>query len=131
MLLVVAAGGAAGAVARYLLGEAFPTAGDGFPWTTFAINVSGAFLLALLPAFQLVIDHPLVPPALGTGLLGGYTTLSTYSEQTRHLLDLGRTSLALTYLVGTLAACLVGVAVADHFSSLAARAMFEEEEGDL
>jgi CrcB protein len=131
LVLAVAAGGAVGAVVRYLLGEAFPGSADAFPWTTFAINVSGAFLLALLPAFGSVRRHQVLPPLLGTGVLGGYTTLSTYSEQTRHLLDVGRTGLALAYLGGTFAACLLGVAVADHFSTLAQRAEFEEEEGDL
>jgi len=131
VLLAVALGGAAGALARFALGEAFPSAYDGFPWTTFAINVSGCFLLALLPAFTAVVDHPLVPPTLGTGVLGGFTTLSTYSEQTRHLLDIGRAGLAFTYLLGTLTACLLAVAVADHFSTATRRALFEQEEGDL
>jgi fluoride exporter len=130
LVAAVAVGGAVGAVARYLLGEAFPVTGS-FPWTTFAINVSGAFLLALLPAFAVVRRHEVLPPLLGTGVLGGYTTLSTYSEQTRHLLGVGHTSAALLYLGGTFAACLVAVAVADHFSTLAQRAEFEAEEGDL
>jgi fluoride exporter len=131
LLAAVAVGGALGGVARYLLGEAFPTSNDGFPWTTLAINVTGSFILALLPAFAVVRRHEVLPPLLGTGVLGGYTTLSTYSEQARHLLDIGRSGLALTYLVGTLAACLVGVAVADRFSTRAERVEFEVEEGDL
>jgi len=131
VLIAVAVGGAVGATGRYGLGQAFPSAADGFPWTTFAINVSGSFLLALLPAFAAVVDHPLIPPALGTGVLGGYTTLSTYSEQSRHLLDIGHTGTALVYLLGTLVACIVAVAVADRFSTATRRALFEEEEGDL
>ncbi len=130
-MVAVAVGGAAGAVARHLLAEAFPTAGEAFPWGTFGINVSGAFLLALLPAFAVVRRHELLPPLLGTGLLGGYTTLSTYSEQARHLLDVGQTGLATAYVVGTLAACLGAVAVADRFSTTAQRREFDEEEGDL
>jgi CrcB protein len=128
---VVAAGGAAGAVARYRLGVWFPTSSVGFPWTTLAINVSGSFLLALLPALTLVRRHPLLPPLLGPGLLGGFTTLSAYSEQTRHLLDAGRTGVAAAYVVVTLAACLAAVALADLVSSPAERAEFEAEEGDL
>ncbi len=127
----VALGGAVGACGRYALSTAFPDAGAGFPWTTFAINVGGAFLLALLPAFSAVRRHVHLPPLLGTGVLGGFTTLSTYSEQTRALLASGHVATATLYLVGTLAACLVAVAAADHFSTLAARAEFEEEEGDL
>lgn len=131
MVAAVALGGAIGAVARHLLGEAFPGTPDGFPWTTFAINVSGSFLLALLPAFAVVRRRELLPPLLGTGVLGGYTTLSTYAEQARHLLDIGRPGSAGVYLIGTLGACLVAVALADHFSSRAARSEFESEEGDL
>ncbi len=111
---VVALGGAAGALARYGLSEAFPDRADGFPWTIFAINVVGCLLLALLPALAVVVDHPLLPPLLGTGVLGGFTTLSTYAEQSRALVDGGHAGLAGAYVVGTLAACLLAVAVADR-----------------
>lgn len=131
VLAVVALGGVLGALARFGLGEAFPDDGTSFPWTVFAINVAGSFLLALLPASSAVRRNPLLPPLLGTGVLGGFTTLSTASEQTRALLDAGRPGTATAYLVGTLAAALVAVAVADRFSDLAARAEFEAEEGDL
>lgn len=130
-LAAVGAGAAIGSVVRYGLGEAFPTTSGDFPWTIFAINVSGAFLLALLPVLAIVVDHPLMPPLLGTGVLGGYTTLSTYAEQTRDLFDGGHTATALLYLFGTLAVCLVAVAIADRFSNAARRRVFEAEEGDL
>lgn len=131
LVLAVAVGGAAGAVARHLLTVAFPDTATSFPWTTFAINVSGAFLLALLPALAAVTRSEVLPPLLGTGLLGGYTTLSAYSEQTRALAGAGHTGLAGLYLVGTLAVCLVAVAVADRLSTVAQRALFEREDGDL
>jgi CrcB protein len=112
----VAVGGAAGAVLRHLLGEAF--APSGFPWVTFAINVSGSFLLALLPA---LLSHPAVgrrrpalAAALGPGLLGGYTTLSAYSEESRALLADGDLLVAVAYVVGTLVCCLLAVALADR-----------------
>ncbi len=57
LCLAVAAGGAVGASLRYLLGEAVPDH-DGFPWTTFAINVVGSFLLAALPAVDRVRRSP-------------------------------------------------------------------------
>lgn len=126
----VALGGAVGALLRYALGEA---AGDGpgFPWTTFTINVTGAFLLALLPAFSAVRRSRLLAVALGPGVLGGYTTLSATSEQGRSLLDQGRPALAAAYLLGTLAACLVAVEVASRWSTPTEQVEFALEEGDL
>lgn len=125
----MALGGAAGALARWALGVALPD-GAGFPWTTFAINVVGSFLLALLPAFLVVRRSRLLTVGLGTGVLGGFTTLSTYSEQSRALLAAGRPGLAATYLLGTLAACLVAVAAARRFSSPLAQRVFEDDEGN-
>ncbi len=131
MLLVVAAGGAVGACLRWALGQAFPVVGGHFPWTTFAINVSGAAALATLPGITFVRRHRLLPPALGTGLLGGFTTLSAYAEESRALVADGRSALAATYVVGTFAACLVTVALVDAVVSAAWRAEFDAEEGDL
>lgn len=126
---VVAVGGAAGATLRWLLGSWQPD-GPGFPWTTFAINVAGSFLLALLPAFAGVRRRPMLALGLGPGLLGGFTTLSAYAEQGRVLLADGRPGLAASYLLGTLAACLVAVQLAHRLSTPAAQAEFEDEEGN-
>ena len=130
LLAAVAAGGAIGALSRWGLTEAFPSGTDEFPWTTFAVNVVGSLLLALLPAFAVVRRRQVLAVGLGPGVLGGFTTLSTYSEQTRALLDHGRTGTAALYVLGTLAACLLAVAVADHWSTLRERAAFEAEGGD-
>ena len=130
-MLAVALGGAVGALARYLLSDAFPHDTGAFPWTTFAINISGSFLLALLPASAAVRRHDVLPPLLGTGVLGGFTTLSAYSEETRALAAAGHTATAGLYLLGTLAACLVAVAAADRLSTAAERREFADEEGDL
>lgn len=131
LVVAVAVGGALGALARHLLSVAFPDTATAFPWTTFGINVAGSFLLALLPAFAAVRRHDLLPPLLGTGVLGGFTTLSTYAEQTRALTASGHTTTATLYVAGTLAACLVAVALADRLSTVAQRREFEAEEGDL
>ena len=114
LLAAVALGGALGALARWGLTSAFPSDGDAFPWATFAINVVGSFALAMLPVLAVVRRRRVLAAALGPGLLGGFTTLSAYSEQTRALLDHGRTGTAAIYLVGTLAACLVAVYAADR-----------------
>ena len=127
--LAVAVGGALGALLRWALGDVAPD-GAGFPWTTFAINVTGSLALAALPALGAVRRRPALAAGLGPGLLGGYTTLSAYSEQTRALLADGRGGTALVYLVGTLAACLVAVAAVSHLYPAAAAAEFAAEGGD-
>ena len=127
--LAVALGGALGAMLRWALGDAVPD-GAGFPWTTFVINVSGSLVLAWLPAFDVVRRRQVLAAALGPGLLGGYTTLSTYSEQTRTLLADGQTTTALLYLFGTLAACLVAVAAVSRLYPPAAGDEFAAEGGD-
>ncbi len=125
----MAVGGAAGALARWALSELVPD-GTGFPWTTFAINVVGSLLLASLPALTAVRRRPTLAVGLGPGLLGGFTTLSAYSEQGRALLADGETRLAALYLLGTLAACLVAVQLAQHWSTRAAQVEFEDEDGN-
>lgn len=123
-LLLVALGGAVGAVLRWWLGDVAP-AGGGFPWTTFAINVGGCFALACLPAAAAVRDRPAVAAALGPGLLGGYTTMSAYAEETRTLLADDRVMTAGAYAVGTLLVCLVAVLLAERLTGRAPTAVVE------
>jgi CrcB protein len=119
-------GGAAGALLRWGLGEVVPD-GRGFPWTTFVVNVTGALLLALLPALT---TRPLLVLALGPGVLGGFTTLSAYADHTRALLASGEAAVAAAYVVGTLAACVAAVHVAHRVTTPAQRRVFEDEEGN-
>jgi CrcB protein len=111
VLAVVAAGGALGAAARYGLATAWPTPPAGLPWATLITNLVGC---ALLGALMQVIStriaaHRLVRPFLGTGVLGGFTTFSTYAVETRGLLADGRPALAVGYAVGTLIGALAAV----------------------
>lgn len=115
-MAVVALGGAIGAVGRWAATQARPDAPTDFPWTTFAINVSGSLVLALVPALLLLLARrvsegrrDLLRLGLGPGVLGGWTTFSACSEQARALLHDGHAGLAGAYLVGTLAACLIAV----------------------
>ncbi|QWZ08045.1 CrcB family protein [Nocardioides panacis] len=126
----VAVGGAIGAVLRYALTLAFPDPSDGFPWTIFAINVVGCAVLATLPAIPVLRLHPVLPPLLGPGVLGGFTTLSTFAEQARALVAGGHVVTATAYVVGSVAVGLVAVALADRLSSVVARVEFLGEEGD-
>lgn len=106
-LAAVAVGGAAGALGRYGLGTALPHAT--FPWATFAVNVSGCLLIGVL--IVLVTEWRPAPvllrPLLGTGVLGGYTTFSTYAVDAHQLLGAGRIATAVAYLVGTLVSALI------------------------
>lgn len=91
-LLLVAVGGAAGALARYLIGGWIAgRMGISFPWGTIFINVTGSFLLGLLGV--LAYERLLVPPEtltlLGVGFLGSYTTFSTWQYETFRLLENG------------------------------------------
>ncbi len=112
VLPVVALGGMLGASARHALELAWPAAVDGFPWATFLTNVSGCLLIGLLMVQVVEVGqaHPLVRPFLGVGVLGGYTTFSTYAVQATTLTDASRPGLALLYLLSTLAGALVAVA---------------------
>lgn len=118
VLGAVAAGGVAGAEARWLLGVLFPDAPGAWPWTTFAVNLSGCLLIGILLTVltERATPHPVLRPLLGTGVLGGYTTFSTWSVDVLGLLDAGRLAAAAGYLVATpvlaVAACAAGVAVA-------------------
>jgi CrcB protein len=109
--LVIAAGGAVGGGARWLVNQAVPTSPSGFPWSTFAENVTGCFLLAVVMVFLLDVwpPHRYARPFIGIGVLGGYTTFSTYTSDTRVLLDSGQALLALAYLFGSVAVGLLSV----------------------
>lgn len=110
----VAAGGALGAVLRWGCGEVLAD-GLAVP-VTLAVNVVGSLLLALLPALASVRRSPSLAAFAGPGLLGGFTTLSAASEQTRALLADGRPGPALGYLLGTLLATVAAVALASRLA---------------
>lgn len=110
VLAAIASGGAVGAMARQLVGETWSTSGS-FPWSTFLINVSGSLLIGILIAVlgKLPPQHRLVRPFLGVGVLGGFTTFSTYAVQSHDLVTSGHPLVALVYLVGTVLAALLAV----------------------
>ncbi|MFD3542172.1 CrcB family protein [Streptomyces sp. NPDC058662] len=112
VLAAVAAGGAVGASARYGVSLLWPTAPGGFPWATFWINTCGCALIGVL---MVLIGaggrsaHPLVRPFAGVGVLGGFTTFSTYAVDFSRLLDEGEAGTALAYAALTVAAALGAV----------------------
>lgn len=103
MVAVVAIGGALGACARYGAGLLWPTVPGAFPLTTLAVNAVGC---AVMGVFMVVITemwaaHPLVRPFFGTGVLGGFTTFSTYAVDIHTLVQGGHAAAALAYLAAT------------------------------
>lgn len=102
-VVAVALGGALGALARWGLGLAFPTPSGAFPTTTLLINVVGCLLMGLLVVHvaEVRTAHPLVRPFLGVGVLGGFTTFSTFAVDAEQLLAAGRPGTALGYLAAT------------------------------
>lgn len=114
VLLVVAIGGALGALARYAAGQWWPTPAGTFPWTTFAINVVGCFLIGVLLVLvsEVFSPHRLIRPVLGTGVLGGFTTFSAYAVDAQRLINERHAGTALAYLAATVTAALVAVSVA-------------------
>jgi CrcB protein len=112
VLAAISAGGALGATARYAALLAWPAPAGGFPWAVFGINVVGSGLIGVL--MVLVAEggrsaHRLVRPFLGVGVLGGFTSFSTYAMDVSGLLERGELLTVLGYLLGTLAGALGAV----------------------
>ena len=102
-ILLVAAGGALGAVARYLVATAFTQRlGAQWPWGTLFINISGCLLISLfLGAGSERMADSNLRYLLPIGFVGAYTTFSTYEYETMRLLQLGRGGGALAYVAAS------------------------------
>jgi CrcB protein len=111
VLAVISLGGGLGALARYGLAQLLPTRPGHFPWATFFTNVLGCFLIGVLMVLitEVWSAHRLVRPFLGVGVLGGFTTFSTYAVEVRGLLQPGTVGLAFGYLAGTLLGAMLAV----------------------
>ncbi|MER7203902.1 CrcB protein [Streptomyces sp. CB01635] len=111
IVAVVSLGGAVGACARYGAALLWPTSPGAFPWTTMWVNALGCFVIGV---FMVIISdmwaaHRLVRPFFGTGVLGGFTTFSTYAVDIQQLVDAGRVRTGLVYLAATLLVALAAV----------------------
>lgn len=112
--LAIAAGGAFGAVGRYGLAVWLPHEQDVFPWATFWTNVAGCLLIGAVMVILTEVagrPHRLVRPFVGVGVLGGFTTFSTYAVDIHELAGAGAPDTALVYTFSTLAAALLAVQV--------------------
>ena len=113
-VLAVAAGGSLGALSRYGLDSLIERHVDAlFPWSTFAINVSGCFLNGL--AVAIVVDALGAPTWVSRGLvigfLGAYTTYSTFAAETYELTDLSHWGLAIANVALSAVVCVAAVAL--------------------
>ena len=104
-LAAIAVGGALGTLARYATDRALVVSSTGFPWATFAVNVTGSFVLGRY-----------VRPFAAIGFCGGFTTFSTLAVETAQRAQHGHVAVAAGYVVASLAAgavaAMVGMAVA-------------------
>lgn len=107
-LLLVCAGGAVGSGARYLVSTwAARQLGADFPRGTVLVNATGSFLLALVFGLRAEALSPETRLFLGAGIMGGYTTYSSFNYETIALLERGAAGLAVANVLVTVSACLV------------------------
>lgn len=106
IVAAVAVGGFLGGIARYAADLAWPTAAGEFPWSTFVVNTSGAFVLAFLVVLVSDVLKPTtyLRPLLGTGFCGALTTFSAVTDTVDRLAAHGKPVLAVAYLGGSVVA---------------------------
>lgn len=126
---LVGIGGAAGTLTRYALGRLASVAAGTFPTTTFAINVTGAFVLGLLLG-TLARTRPsdrVWRPLLGVGFLGGYTTFSTFALETTQLVRSHHAVIAGVYVVVSLVVGLLAARLGELATGTAPPMVTEDE----
>jgi len=120
-LLAIAFGGALGALGRYgVNGLIYPLMGGKFPLATLVVNVSGSILMGIF--YVLIIEKGAIAPEwrnfMMVGLLGAFTTFSTFSLDALALWQNGHLLLALAYIFLSVALCLAGIALAIYITRL-------------
>ena len=112
-IMQVAAGGALGATARYVVVVAARrTMGIEFPWGTFAVNVIGSFLIGVLIVAMAEKGGMRFAPFLLVGVLGGFTTFSAFSLDVAVLYERGEVMPAALYILGSVVLSVAAVFVA-------------------
>lgn len=109
---LVALGSALGGISRYGVSRLLNPA-NGFPWGTFGVNVLGSLILGALSGWlaHATGENSWIRPFAIVGFCGGFTTFSTFSNETFRMLDAGHWGLAACYAFGTMAAGLLAVAL--------------------
>ncbi len=117
--LAIALGGALGSVLRFAMNEAVSARfGRAFPWGTLSINVIGSFLIGLLAV--LLVERWDVSPAVRLGLmvgvLGGFTTFSSFSLEVVNLAQNGALLRAMLYVLASVTVCVLAAAAGIHLA---------------
>jgi CrcB protein len=97
-MILVFLGGGTGAALRYLVGVAIKPSPSGFPLSTFVINVTGCFLIGLA-ASLFKPEQTALRNLLIVGFLGGFTTFSTFANESLQLFNIGASKTAVLYLI--------------------------------
>jgi CrcB protein len=119
--LAVAIGGALGALSRYIVDRVIEAREFGvFPWSTFTINASGCFLVGVLIAALVDRHHTPAWLRLGlvVGVVGGYTTFSTFAQETLDLFEEGRITTGAAYALGSVTVGSVAVLIGSRVGRL-------------
>ena len=121
VIVGVALGGALGASSRYVLDHLIEQRSFSiFPWATFTINVTGCLLIGVISA-SLVDRHHLpawIRVGLVMGVIGGYTTFSTYAQEALSLFDAHDAAVALAYTLGSVVVGIAAVFAGEHLGRL-------------
>jgi len=110
-IMLVGLGGALGSMARYAFGIALASASIAFPFSTLLVNVLGCFLMGALVGLGthfISLAEPL-RLLLAVGVLGGFTTFSTFSLETMQLLQRGQLQVAMAYIAVSVLLSLVAI----------------------
>jgi CrcB protein len=110
-LLAIGIGGAIGSIARYGLSNwVYALAGRGFPYGTFAVNVLGCLVMGVLFVLftERFSDSTVWRAGILIGVLGGFTTFSSFSIETFNLIEQRELTRATFNILGSVGACLLG-----------------------
>ncbi|TYA97873.1 fluoride efflux transporter CrcB [Seonamhaeicola marinus] len=103
-LLLVFVGGGFGSVLRYLIGKQFNTDSFNFAWGTFCVNLIGSFVIGFIFGYILIknkISNEVFVFLVG-GFCGGFTTFSTFANESLSYLRSGQTRLFLLYVLSSI-----------------------------
>ena len=126
LLIAIAAGGVLGSLSRYAVGLGLPHEAGAWPWATFTVNLTGCLAMGLLVAYLVARPgtHRLARPFVGVGVLGGWTTFSSFAVDVLQQTHAGHGGRAAAYIASSI---ILGVA-AVGFGTVAGQRIWEHEK---